>query len=165
MTPANTAWLGMLYAIEKRYDDAIAAAQKGIEMNPRSGVAWQVLGFTYSAMGRHDDAIAATQRAAEYAPPWTFTVGIAYAQAGRMDEARAVLQTMLKRPATAYSMWARAMLALHIGDADQFFTSIAFTPHHAFAPWVCVEAPITRFKDDPRYPALFARFKLSPPPR
>jgi TolB-like protein/tRNA A-37 threonylcarbamoyl transferase component Bud32 len=165
MTPANTAWLGMIYAIEKRYDEAIAAAQKVIEMYPRSGVAWQVLGFTYSAMGRHDDAIAANQRAAEYAPPWTFTVGIAYAQAGRMDEARAVLQTMLKRPATAYSMWARAMLALHIGDADQFFTSIAFTPHHAFAPWVCVEAPITRFKDDPRYSALFARFKLSPPPR
>ena len=165
MTPANTAWLGMVYAIDKRYDDAIAAAQKGIEMNPRSGLAWQVLGYIYTAMGRHDDAIAATQRAAEYAPPWTFAVGIAYAQAGRMDEARGVLQTLLKRPATAYSMWARAMLALHIGDADQFFTSIAFTPHHAFATWVCAEAPITRFKDDPRYPALFARFKLSPPPR
>jgi hypothetical protein len=57
------------------------------------------------------------------------------------------------------------MLALHIGDADQFFASIAFTPHHAFATWVCAEPPITRFKDDPRYPALFARFKLSPPPR
>ena len=50
MTPANTAWLGMVYAIDKRYDAAIAAAQKGIEMNPRSGVAWQVLGYTYSAM-------------------------------------------------------------------------------------------------------------------
>jgi hypothetical protein len=126
-------------------------------------VAWQVLGYTYSAMRRHDDAIMANLRAAEYAPPWTFTVGIAYAQAGRMDEARAVMQTMLKRPATAYSMWARAMLAMYLGDADLFFTSIAYTPHHAFAPWVCTEAPIVRFKDDPRYAALFARFKLSPP--
>ena len=120
MTPANTAWLGMrIRHRARRYDDAIAAAKKALEMNPRSGVAWQALGFTYSAMGRHDDAIAANGRAAEYAPPWTFTLGIAYAQAGRMDEARAVMQTMLKRPPTAYSMWARSMLYLYIGDADR----------------------------------------------
>jgi TolB-like protein/Tfp pilus assembly protein PilF len=163
MTPANTAWLGIIYATLKRYDDAIASAQKAIQINARSGVAWQVLGFTYSEMGRHDDAIAATQKAAEFAPPWTFTVGISYARAGRMNEARAVLERLRQRPATAYSMWARAMLALYIGDADEFFTSIAFTPHHAFAPWVTAEPPIVRFKNDPRYPGLFARFKLTPP--
>jgi serine/threonine-protein kinase len=160
MTPANTAWLGIVYATARRYDDAIAAAKKALEMNPRSGVAWQALGFTYSAMGRHDDAIVANGRAAEYAPPWTFTLGIAYARAGRLDEARAVMQTMLKRPVTAYSMWARSMLYLYLGDADGFFSSIAHTPHHAFAPWVCAEPAIVRFKDDPRYAQLLARFKF-----
>jgi serine/threonine protein kinase len=163
LTPANTAWLGMIYGMVKRYDEGIAAAQKGIEMNPRSGVAWNVLSYVYSEMGRHDDAIAAATRAAEYAPPWTFAVGIANVNAGKQDEARAVLQSMLKRPVTAYGMWARAMLALHIGDADTFFNSIAYTPHHAFAPWVTTEKPITRFKDDPRYAPMFARFKLTPP--
>ena len=163
MTPANTAWLGMIYGMVKRYDDGIAAAQKGIDINPQSGVAWNVLSYVYSEMGRHDDAIAAAKRAAEYAPPWTFAVGIAYVNAGKLDEARAVLQLMLNRPVTAYGMWARAMLALHIGDADTFFNSIAYTPHHAFAPWVTAEKPITRFKDDPRYALMFARFKLTPP--
>jgi hypothetical protein len=114
-------------------------------------------------MGRHDDAVAAATRAAEYAPPWTFALGIANVHAGKLDEARAVLEFLLKRPATAYSMWARAMLALHLGDADTFFNSIAYMPHHAFAPWVTAEKPITRFKDDPRYGPLFARFKLTPP--
>ena len=164
MTPGNTAWLSVIYAIAHRFDDAIATAQKAIEISPRSGVAWQALGFTYSAMGRHDEAIAANQRAAEYAPPWAFALGISYARGGRMDEARAVMQTMMKRPPTAFGMWARAMLNLYLGDADGFFTSISFKPHHAFATWVTVEPPIVRFKDDPRYAALFARFKISPPP-
>ena len=50
-----------------------------------------------------------------------------------------------------------------MGDADGFFDSIAHTPHHALVPWVRIEPPIKRFKDDPRYAALFARFKLPPP--
>jgi hypothetical protein len=55
------------------------------------------------------------------------------------------------------------MLYLYLCDADGFFTSIAYTPHHGFVPWIRVEPPITRFKNDPRYAALFARFKLPPP--
>ncbi len=164
MTPANTAWLGMIYASVKRFDDAIAATQKAMEVNPRSGVAWNVLSYTYSQMGRHDEAIAAAQKAAEYAPPYTFAVGIAHAQAGQMDKAREVLDLLLKRPTTPYSMWARSMLALYVGDADVFFNAVNYTPHHGFAPWVCAEGPIIkRFKDDPRYAAMFARFKLTPP--
>jgi hypothetical protein len=99
----------------------------------------------------------------EFAPPWTFTLAISYALAGRVDEARAVLQTMLKRQPTSYGMWARSMAYLYLGDADGFFTAIAYEPHHGFAPWVRVEPTIERFKDDPRYGALFARFKLPLP--
>jgi hypothetical protein len=72
---------------------------------------------------------------------------------------------MEKRPRTAYSMWARSMLNLYLGDADGFFTSIAHEPSHAFAPWVRVESPIRRFENDPRYAPLFERFKLPLPAR
>jgi hypothetical protein len=51
-------------------------------------------------MGRHDEAIAASQRAAEYAPPRTFSLGIAYAMAGRSDEARGILEKIRSRPPT-----------------------------------------------------------------
>jgi serine/threonine-protein kinase len=146
LTPRNTAYLAVIYAHAKRYDEAIATAQKVLETNPRSAIAWQALGFTYSLMGRHDEAIAACQRAAEYAPPWTFTLGAAYATAGRMEEARSVLQTMLKRPPTPYGMWARSMLYMYLGDADGFFNSIAYEPHHGFVPWVrrASDGPVQR---------------------
>jgi hypothetical protein len=55
------------------------------------------------------------------------------------------------------------MLALYLGDADVFFTAANHSPAHGFAPWVCAEPPITRFKNDPRYAAMFARFRLTPP--
>ena len=126
LTPRNTAYLTDIYVAAGRYDDALATAKKAIEMNPRSGVAWQALGFVHSAMGQHDEAIAANQRAAEYAPPWTFALGIAYARAGRVDEARAVLQTIEARPPTAYNMWARAMVYMYLGDADEFFAAIGY---------------------------------------
>ena len=165
LTPRNTAYLSVLYTAAGRYEDAIAAAKQVLELNPRSGVAWEALGFAYGSMGKHDDAIAACKRAAEYAPPRSFSLGIAYALAGRTDEARRVLETITKRPPTSYNMWARAMLYLYLGDADQFFTAIAHEPHHAFVPWVRVEPAMIRLKDDPRYAQLFATFKLPLPVR
>src|SRR6185503_359456 len=110
LTPRNTAYLSVLYTAARRYDDAVAAAKQVIELNPRAGVAWEALSFAYSSLGRHEDAIAAARRTAEYAPPRTFSLGIAYAIAGRTEEARAVLETILKREPTSYNMWARAML-------------------------------------------------------
>jgi serine/threonine protein kinase len=163
MTPANTAWLSVIYTAARRYDDAIATAKKIIERNPRSGAAWQALSIAYSFMDRHDEAIDAAKRAAEFAPPMTFALGIGYARAGRLEEAREVLRTIESRPRRAYTMWARAMLHLYLGNADEFFTAIAFEPHHGWVPWVRNEPPILRFKDDPRYAELFARLKLPPP--
>ena len=163
LTPRNTAYLPEIYVAAGRFDEALAMARKAIDAYPRAGVAWQALGYVHSAMGQHEEAIAANQRAAEYAPPWTFALGIAYAKAGRVDEARAVLQKIESRPTTAYNMWARALVRLHLGDADEFFAAIGYSPHHGFAPWVRIEPGITRFKDDPRYAALFARFKLPLP--
>jgi len=163
LTPRNTAYLSVLYSAARRYDDAIAAAKQVIELYPRAGVAWEALSIAYSSMGRHDEAIAASLKTAEYAPPRTFSLGIAYALAGRTDEARAVLETIVKRQPTAYNMWARAMLQMYLGDRDAFFTSIAYEPHHAFVPWVRVEPAMIRLKDDPRYAQLFARLKLPLP--
>jgi len=165
LTPRNTAYLSVLYSAAGRYDDAITAAKQVLERNPRAGLAWEGLAYTYSSMGRHDEAIAAGQRAAEYAPPRTYSLAIAYAMAGRTDEARGVLETILKRPPTPYNMWARAMVYMYLGDRDEFFTSIAYEPHHGFVPWVRVEPAMIRLKDDPRYPQLFARLKLPLPVR
>jgi serine/threonine-protein kinase len=163
LTPLHTTWLADLYRAAKRYDEAIATAEASLDANPNAAQAWSVLSHVYSDMGRHEEAIAAAERAVELAPPQTFALGVAYARAGRLDDARRVRQVMDARPRTPYSMWARAMLYLHLGDADAFFDAIAFEPHHAFVPWVRTDAALDRFRSDPRYAALMARFKLPAP--
>ena len=163
LAPRNTAYLSVLYTAAGRYDDAIAASKQVLELNPRNGLGWEGLSFAYSMMGKHDEAIEASRKTAEYAPPRTFSLGIAYALAGRTDEARAIIETIKKRPPTSYNMWARAMVHMYLGDKDEFFTAIAYEPHHAFVPWVRVEPAMIRLKDDPRYSQLFARFKLPLP--
>ena len=85
-------------------------------------------------MGKHDEAIEASRKTAEYAPPRTFSLGIAYALAGRIDEC-GIVETIRKRPPTPHNMWARAMVHMYLGDRDEFFTAIAYEPHHAFVPW------------------------------
>jgi tetratricopeptide (TPR) repeat protein len=156
-------WLADLYRAAERYDDAIATAKKALAINPSAAIAWSVLSHTYSDLGRHSEAIAAAQRAADLAPPQTFALGIAYARAGRLDDARAIRQRMESRPRTSYGMWARAYLYLYLGDADAFFEAIGYEPHHAFVPWVRTEPALLRFRADPRFDQLMARFKLPPP--
>jgi len=165
LAPRNTAYLSVLYTAAGRYDDAINAAKQVLELNPRNGLAWEGLAFAYSMMGKHEEAIEASRKTAEYAPPRTFSLGITYALAGRIDEARGIIETIRKRQPTSYNMWARAMVHMYLGDRDEFFTAIAYEPHHAFVPWVRVEPAMIRLKDDPRYPQLFARLKLPLPTR
>jgi TolB-like protein/Flp pilus assembly protein TadD/predicted Ser/Thr protein kinase len=160
MTPLQQAWLGSLYIVAERYEEARAAAEKALEINPNAAVAFQVLSDLNATLGRHDEAIAAAQRAMEIAPRWTFVLAIAYARAGRPDDARAAMAPMLSRQPNGYNMWARSMAYLYLGDVDGFFTSIAYEPHHGWAPWVVAEPPIEKFKSDPRYAELLRRFKL-----
>ena len=136
---------------------------KAVDTNPNSGMAWSNLSFALTTAGRHDEAIDAAQRAVRFAPPLTFALGIAYARGGRLEEARQALAKIESRSSTAYNQWARAMVHLYLGNADGFFTAMEKPPYHAFAPWVRMEPPIVNFKNDPRYAALFARFKLPPP--
>jgi TolB-like protein/Tfp pilus assembly protein PilF len=163
MTPLHTTWLADLYRAAGRYDEAIATVKASLDINPDAAQAWSGLSHIYSDMGRHDEAIDAARRAVELAPPQTFALGVAYARAGRTDEAHTVRQTMESRPRTPYSMWARAMLYLHLGDADAFFDAIAHEPHHAFVPWIRTDAALERFRSDPRYAQLMTRFNLPPP--
>jgi TolB-like protein/Tfp pilus assembly protein PilF len=163
MTPLHTAWLADLYRIAGRYDEAIAMAQESLELNPNSAVGLAVLGHTYTDLGRHDDAIAALERAVKVAPPWTFALGISYARAGRVDDARRILAGMRARPRTSYNAWALAMLHGVLGDRDEFFEFIAHEPHHAWVPWVRLDPYLEPVRADPRFAQLMTRLRLPMP--
>ena len=59
--------LGEVYVREKKWDKAVEAYQKAIEINPTAD-AYTALGYAYSKLGRIDDSLRANEKALEYAP-------------------------------------------------------------------------------------------------
>jgi len=49
--------LGLLYAMTRQYDKSIKPAERGVELNPNSASANDLLGMTLTYVGRHEEAI------------------------------------------------------------------------------------------------------------
>ncbi|MEO1404045.1 MAG: tetratricopeptide repeat protein, partial [Cyanobacteria bacterium J06635_1] len=60
--------LGNTYNDLKRYDEAISAYEKAIELDPDDATAHYNLGNTYKALKRYDEAISAYEKAIELDP-------------------------------------------------------------------------------------------------
>lgn len=89
-------WLG------RRFDEAIADAQRVLNMDPTYPMALIRLGVSYEATGRFADAVDAYRKALEAAPHLLDSIGLlghAYARAGNAEAARQQLDE-LQRQAT-----------------------------------------------------------------
>lgn len=54
--------LAVTYTSLKRYDDAVAACQKAIELYPNFSLAWNTLGNVYYTMGKKQNAVEAYEK-------------------------------------------------------------------------------------------------------
>ncbi len=84
---------------------AVAHARRGTELDPQSFLAWWCLGLTLWTSGQYDEAIAAEERAIGIAGRHTWALSImasSHARAGRMREARALLDEAMAPSANRY---------------------------------------------------------------
>jgi tetratricopeptide (TPR) repeat protein len=91
--------LGYSYGILKKYDEAIAAFQKTIEIDPKDARAYYNMGFSYGKQEKYDEAIAAFQKAIEIDPKDAMTyynMGISFGKQEKYDEAIAAFQKAIK---------------------------------------------------------------------
>jgi TolB-like protein/tetratricopeptide (TPR) repeat protein len=165
LTPFHTAWLGGLYVFGDlgRNDEAIALTERALELEPDNPTALLVLGWAYSATGQHDRAIETGRRMVEVAPPLKWQLGVRYAQAGRLDEARAILAEVESEPPNSWTAYGRATLHSQLGDVDAAFKWLAYEPPHAWVPWARID-PWLRpgIENDPRFNAFLERLRLPP---
>jgi tetratricopeptide (TPR) repeat protein len=91
-TPTADDWYKKGYALAKqgKYDDAIQAFDKAIQLNPNFANAWNNKGWILAKQGKYDDAIQACDKAIQLAPKndsvWSIK-GYALAKQGKYDDA------------------------------------------------------------------------------
>lgn len=59
---------GLAFSAQGKYEKAIPALGKAIEINPKDAVAWNGIGYALSAQGKYDEALAAFDKAIEIDP-------------------------------------------------------------------------------------------------
>ena len=100
------ALLGYYHLLSHSHDQAIAAGERSVALNPNHADNWANLGCTYAVSGKPADAIIAMRRAMRSSPiypAWYLNIlGYAYYQCAQHDEAERILKLALNRE-PAYS--------------------------------------------------------------
>ena len=160
--PPQTAWMGDIYRMVGRYDDALRQADKAIEIGDRSGIAYLVRGWVFLDQGLSEKAIAEHEKMVDINPVWKGLLGATYAAAGRTDDARRIAAEIESRGANSFDAFQLVFLYTMLGDADKAFDWVEYEPAHVFVPWLATPswAPLHSLRDHPRYMAFVDRLDL-----
>ncbi len=156
-----------LLLFTRRYDDAIALARKGLEIEPDAAFALAFLGIAYAEKGDVAAATATLQRAAQLDGSLTILALQAHvlAVAGRTKEARAVLQRIEEAAQRRYFCpYEIASVYVSLGDNDtatRLFRKGTDERADCMA-WLGVEPWIESYRADPRYRTLLRDVGLAP---
>ncbi len=134
--------LGLLFAAEQDYDNAIISWEKALEIKPDDDADWFNRGMALSDLGRKEEAIASYDKALEIKSDdhqaWQ-SRGLALSALGRKEEAITSYDTALKIKPDYYQAWNNRGLALSdLGRKEEairnYDTAIAYKPDD-HQPW------------------------------
>lgn len=160
--PLHVGWLAELYRMDGRLDEAEEEARKSIEMDPRFTPGHFVLGLVYQDRGMYEEAIATLQKAAEISAAWRWALAPVYLQAGRIEEARDLLNELNSLKTGPWTAFWRVQLNTALGNHDEALRWTEYEPHHHWLAWARVLDWFEPLWADPRFPELLRRMNLPP---
>jgi len=145
-----------------RDEDAVRILNGVLELDPGRPTALWILAWTQLGLGDAGAAVATLEQSLESVqrnPWWLGSLAFAYAEDGRADEARAVLEELASTDGSHYvqrALLARAHLAL--GDREQGFrlATEALQSHELNAWGILVHRGWRALRDHPEFAALSA---------
>jgi serine/threonine-protein kinase len=163
---ANAAVLGFSLLCVGQTARAHATLQRTLDLYPASVQALWVIGLGHSLQGQHEESLAALGKAVALtgrSPLMLGELGASLAQAGRRDEAQAILEELQRKAAEAYvPPMSFARVYMYLGDMDALFTWLeqALVEHDVQAAWSVVWPGLDHVRADPRYQALLHKHGL-----
>ena len=161
--------LGAALYIARRYDDSTRFVRRVLATDPSYTPAHALLGMNYAARGECQRAIPEYERAIRGSERHSYLLGrlgYAYARLGRVREAQALIDEMLKAPDPAgVSLVHVAYVYVGLGQAGPALDLLekACPRRDADAVFIGVEPVLDPLGKEPRFTALLARFGLPRP--
>ena len=161
MTPGLAAYLA------RRYDDAIKAFHKVIEMEPNFMSARSMLGHAYEQKGMYEQALAEYQKVLEMFGENAQVKGSinalrarAYAAWGKSDEATDLMQVLEQDESPTSYLMAHVYAAL--GEKDKAFAALDKALAERHIQMVCLKADpaLDSLREDQRFQTLIRRMGL-----
>jgi eukaryotic-like serine/threonine-protein kinase len=149
---------GIALYFARRYQEALAASKRALELEPRNIAALVFLGYGYEALAQPQEALAVFDRPELRESPYIAEV---YARLGRRDDALRVLNGPVNREGP-FPLEEMAAAYFALGDKERGFEWLtkAFDQRSASAPYVNVSPRFDGVRSDPRFKALVARLRL-----
>jgi TolB-like protein/Flp pilus assembly protein TadD len=155
-----------------RYDDAVKQAHKAIDLDPDLVPGHEILGQIYEERGKLDEAIAEYRKANELeATPANFAMlAHAYAKAGRLAEARKILDKLTDLSARQYvGAYPLAIVHVALGEKEEAlrlleksFAERDFLLQGLFGS-IKMDKRLDPLRNDPRFQKLVERFDAGIP--
>ncbi|HWO02211.1 MAG TPA: tetratricopeptide repeat protein, partial [Blastocatellia bacterium] len=159
--------LARVFYFARRYDESIEQCLKTIDMYPDYLIPHRRLGIAYGEKGMFPEAEAEFKKALSLSPDDTETMsamGYAYAAAGRIEDARMILDRTNEIAKSAYvSPYSLARIHVGLGEIDKAFEYLekTYQERHGILTYLKVEAAFDRLRSDPRFENLLQRMGLS----
>ena len=156
---------GELYLSANRFDDAVAEAQRMVELDPTFSYFDDSLAAAYRERGDLAKAIELYEKSEAVTHVHRPGLAIAYARAGRTDDARRVLGELIERSKTHYvAADGIASIYVALGDNDEAFRWLDRAVDEHSAPLEGIGQRITfrSLRSDPRFAQVLRRIKLDP---
>jgi eukaryotic-like serine/threonine-protein kinase len=160
--------LARILHFARQFDAAIKQCRKTIEMYPDYVIAHRRLGMSYGEKQMFEEAEAEFKKALSLSGDDTETMSAmayAYGAAGRLDDARLILNQLIDRAQVIYvSPYSLARVHIAVGQIDEAFECLetTFQERHGILTYLKVEPIFDRLRSDPRFSDLQRRMGLSP---
>jgi Tfp pilus assembly protein PilF len=153
--------LGLVFITARRYEEAITALTRALELEPGLVVAHEFLAEAYMLSGNGDLAIQEGRRALDLGTPGTrWLLAAAYLVAGKKTDAMDMLEKAVDeaRPANGSAAFLAAGLSV-FGDTDRAFGYLerAYSDHEYLMVLLNVQPEFDALRADPRFSDLVRR--------
>jgi len=169
LNPLNPYWQalgGWLYMVAGDYEKAEAMVRESFEIAPGYPAGLYTLGQLYTAQGRFEEAVGVHEQIPAGHPMRNWALGISYAMAGRVADARRLITEMSANPGPKDRI-SVALAYAGLGDFDEAMRwfEICYETRVDWLPFAVLDhsygGVVEEIRKDPRFQALILKLGLS----